>query len=249
MSTTFATRCNTVFSSVRLSRVRRFDFPKNPRMKPWARCARLLLLCLLLGGLLPCTALQAPAIAVAAALPDFEEDISLGLGESKLRALGAKPCPEAALCLSVRWGEQSWKATLRLQAGTLDVVELHPAGPLAAQAAREQLEEFALAPVRVKAGDMQCDAFALLRQGKSADKAVDICAEKLDALKSHSAGAQCSVWYVDEDQVEELLQAGSLENAASKHPRAVGARLSMAPGAVEVGYGHLGSLLQPSLKP
>lgn len=187
--------------------------------------------------------------AQAAALPDFEEDLTLGLGEGKLRALGAKPCPEAALCLGIRWGEQEWTARLRVQTGTLDVVELHPRGQISGAVAREQLEEFALAPVRVKAGDVQCDAFALVRQGKSVDKAVDLCADKLDKLSSQSAGAQCSVWYVDEDQMEELLRAGSLEQAASQYPRAVAARLSMAPGAVEVGYGHLGSLLQPSLKP
>lgn len=203
-------------------------------------CARLCALAAILLCALP------QGTAHAAALPDFEDDVSLNLDEGQLRKLGAKACPQAALCLDVLWAGQEWKATLRMHGGKLDVVELHPKGLMLTSAAKEQLEEFALAPVRVKAGDVQCDAFALRRAGKSAEQAVDICAEKLDKVPG---GTQSSVWYVDEDAVEDLLRAESLESAGSSHARTVAARLSVAPGGIEVGYGHLGSLLQPSFKP
>lgn len=185
--------------------------------------------------------------AWAASMPDFEEDISLDLDETQLRKMGARPCSEAALCLTVRWGERPWQTMLRLQGGKLAMVELRPdtAGD-DGLTTKGLLDEFALFPVRVQAGEAQCDAFALVRAGKNPDNAMNACADLLDRVAN---APQYSVWYVDEDELDAILSTGSLEKAGGSYGRTLAARLSVTPGSVEVGYGRLGNLLQPGLKP
>ena len=214
-----------------------------------APAARRRLLCVVLATL--CwSASPLGSVADAARLPDFEEEVSLGQNSAQLRKLGASPCAEAPLCLRTLWGGKEWKATLRMRSDALVMVELQPAGAAATvgSAVREQLEEFALTPVRVSAGELQCDAFALTKEGQSPDKAMDRVDQCIAKLKQGKT-TDYSVWYLDEEEAPALLAQGTLEKAGTAHAKVTAARLSVAGNAVEVGYGELGSLLQPGIKP
>lgn len=181
-----------------------------------------------------------------AAPPDFEDDISLGMSAAKLKKLGFASCGPQRMCGKVRWSEKLWNAEFRQDAaGALrNVVLSENAGTDAyADAALETLEEFAVEPVQVNAGQSVCDAFAAVRNGASPEQAVRRCQEVLDGTNEEP---EVTVLYIDEEQVNALLAKKiSLEAAGRAAPGATVVRLTITPkNGVRMLYAAFGTLDQ-----
>ena len=179
-----------------------------------------------------------------AAPPDFEDDISLGMSAANLKKLGAKPCGTQRMCGNVRWGEKLWDAVFRQDAaGALRNVSLSNSAQADAYAdvALETLEEFAVEPVQVTAGEAACDAFAAARNGMSPEQAVRQCQEVLDGTGEEP---EVTVWYVDEEHVNSLLaKKTTLEAAGRTVPKATVVHLTITPkNGVRVLYATFGTL-------
>lgn len=181
-----------------------------------------------------------------AAPPDFEDDISLGMSAANLKKMGFDPCGPQRMCGKVRWSAKLWNAEFRQDAaGALRNVVLSDTAQADAyaDAALETLEEFAVEPVQVTAGEAMCDAFAAVRNGASPEQAVRHCQEVLDGT---SEEPEVTVWYVDEEQVNTLLaKKTTLEAAGRAAPRATVIRLTITPkNGVRVLYATFGTLDQ-----
>ena len=199
----------------------------------------------IIGGILCCIFLL-PLRAWA--IPDFEEDLTLGMEESALRALGAKPCTKARLCTPVLWGEKQWDAMLHLRGSKLESVEIVPRNIAPQEAVRlalELLDEFALVPVRVTDGQVLCDAFdasSVHTQNRTREV---LCAKVIQQVAGRSS---FSVWYVDEEGLGQILQEKSREKAAQSFGTSPAARVVLTGEGLAVVYGSLEGMLLPAFR-